>query len=99
MPKNARDIEKVCFTRAFLDYILNFIKESGSAEMKSDISGTVYFVFAENGLKTTRRFEEDLIFSYKIAEEAILEWSEITKEFVVEKIDDGFIKIVYLGEE
>jgi hypothetical protein len=61
--------------------------------LKKDSSNTVYFEFAEeNGVKTTRHFEEDLMFAYGIAVEAVYDQSKKdTKIQIVEY--DGYAEV------
>lgn len=69
-----RKQEENCFMRAFKTYMVPFMKDSKEQKViiRKDDSGTAFFEFTEeNGVTTTRRFPEDLLFAYKIAVDAI----------------------------
>jgi hypothetical protein len=71
-----REQEKKCFAQAFRVYIIPFVRklENKQVILRKDTSDTVFFEFTEdNGVKTIRKFEEDLIFAYNIAVDAIYE--------------------------
>lgn len=67
--------------------------------MKSDMSDMPYFEFEERGLKTTRRFEDDLFFSYNVAADALSDWGKKHYEFEIKEIQNKVIKITYLKDE
>ena len=70
-----RKEEMRCFLRAFKSFMLDFVKDA--VILKRDVTGTVFFEFCEeNGVITTRRFPDDLIFAYAIAVDAIYEWAK-----------------------
>ncbi len=75
MDSSIRNEEKRVFLKAFLDYICPFAEKANAvAIIKAKDGISVEFEFHEsNGIITTRRFEEDLIFAHKIAIEAINE--------------------------
>lgn len=71
---SVRKQEENCFMRAFKTYMVPFMKTAKERKViiRKDKSGTAFFEFTEeNGVITTRRFPDDLIFAYKIAVDAI----------------------------
>lgn len=93
MLDDIRKLEMKSFERAFRAYMLPFVRNAKDKEvtLKKDSSYTVFFEFTEeNGVKTTRRFEEDLIFAYSIAREVMREMSNKGDSITVLETDDDY---------
>ena len=90
-----RKQEEKCFMRAFRMYMVPFMKSSKEQKViiKKDSSATVYFEFPEeNGVITTRRFPDDLIFAYQIAVDAIYdETKSENSDFSIQADEDSAI--------
>lgn len=88
MDISIRNEEKRVFLKAFLTYIYPFVEEANAVAITKATDGvSVEFEFHEhNDIKTTRRFEDDLIFAHKIAVEAIEEEAQKRDNWDVHKV-------------
>lgn len=75
MDSQIRSEEKRAFLKAFFAYMYPFMEEENAVAITKATDGvSVEFVFREHHkIKTTRRFDEDLVFAHEIAIEAIEE--------------------------
>lgn len=87
MDISMKNEEKRLFLQAFLTYICPFAEKANAvAIVKAKDGISVEFEFHEsNGIITTRRFEEDLIFAHKIAIEAIKEEAKERENWEIHK--------------
>ena len=73
--------EKKFFISCFNYYIKEYVvKANNKVLMKAEKDGTVYFEFTEDGITTIRRFrqDEDMLFGYTFALDALYEYSKKT---------------------
>ena len=97
-----REEEKRNFIRAFVTYMQEFLQDANHHEVKLKKSkdGSVYFEFEEGDTIITRFFEEDIMFAYSIAIEAIYEYAKATGRLcIMADEEQAWVKLTKLPEE
>ena len=82
--------QRKCFVKAFTTYMQGFMHKAVDHEVifKRTPEGNVYFEFNEGEVIVSRYFEEDIVFSYNIAIQAIYEYARKTGMFCIMADED-----------